>query len=317
MGFFHLIFSVLICILPLISTATPMTAMGERSEECNNVDADDVDVKIDAAFAGEAKNLIKTDKLSNLIIPYPNCVRVGTEIKLFLDKVDIGLVGKAFLSAMEVKSANQIMLNNPTAFSKKSLNKFFQGQPGDQFAVLTFKVAEKVEETFLNGADQKLQTCFTLYGTWEDAGFEYQEGAQMVKDIQSGTIKADIWNGIVNCYKIGTPVAISVYRPDQPTPEDPANVAPTRAVQEDYGVFVPKELHLLHYTHLTEKHASFLNEKLSDLVKRLEAKKEIDGGYVTMVVFEHQPTPPKFADKSAKRDRDATDVQFPGRRRRL
>ena len=55
----------------------------------------------------------------------------------------------------------------------------------------------------------------------------------------------------------------------------------------DLGSIIPTELHLVHYTHLTDKHAALVGEKLSDLKKRMAEKKEIDGGYTTIVVFNY------------------------------
>lgn len=302
-----------------LTSAGSLTGFGERSIACLNKDADDIEVRVAEVLAAETKQLMQENKLTTMLVPFPNCLRIGTEIKLFLDKVDVGFIGRAFLSSMDIQTVDAIKKNSQIPFSQKTLEKFFQTQNSYEYAVLQFKITEKVQETVLTAANDRLPTCFTIYGDWESVIFEYQEGAAAASDIQKGKVNAEIWNGTFNCYKIGVPAAIYVEKPNQAKPPEPdSDSTRERAEDKNYGVIVPKELHLIHYANLTEKHASLLKENLADLKKRLAEKRDLDGGFTTMVVFDYLEKAPKLLeDDSTRRDHDANSVNYhnPGQRR--
>ena len=103
-----------------------------------------------------------------------------------------------------------------------------------------------------------------------------------LNDIKSGKTKAQIWNGTFNCYKIGIFVEMNIQRIQREDAPDPT-----------HGYIVPNELFLVHYTNLSQKHADLLGESLSGLKTRMAEKKDVDGGWVSMVAFDYHPVHPK------------------------
>ncbi len=271
-----LIFSVFV-FHSTFSWATTLSELGERSENCENLENDDFIFDVSPLLSTEAQNLFEKDKLDQLIAPYPNCFRVGSEIRLQLPDKEISYLGRAFVSSIKIVSRKELQKEN-SHYSSSTINEYLGAQSESQFSVLSIKVSEKIQEAFANETYKRLPNCFSSFNDWESIVFtNTPENLKEIKDIKNGKLTALAWNGTLNCYKVGTrtKIAIEAERPF------------------DHGSILPKELYLVHFSRLSEKHASLLGEKLEDLKKRLSEKINTDGGYISLVVFEYSPPRPQ------------------------
>src|SRR5690606_34322424 len=118
----------------------------------------------------------------------------------------------------------------------------------------------------------RLQTCFVSYADWTTHPLNKDKWKEELEAIKNGSVKAEIWNSSINCYKIGIYADIVV--------EDQTG---------KFGSIMPTALYLTHYTQLTEEQAQILGEDLSSLKERMAKNKDKYGGYTTMVVFDYMP----------------------------
>ncbi len=258
--------------------AQKLNELGERSQKCENLKADDFIFRVSKTLAVETQNFFEKDQLTQLLAPYPNCFRVGTEVRLELEETEMSYLGRSFVSSIKVMNRNELVKSQNLIYSTQAIRDYLSSQSSEQFSLLTVNISEKIQESFVNENYKRLPNCFSSFDDWEGVTFSNEaESLTQIKDIQSGKLSALAWNGTLNCYKVGTKAEIMVQggRP------------------KDLGFIEPKELHLVHLSNISEKHASLLGEKLEDLKKRLTEKKEVDGGYVSIVVFGYVAPSPK------------------------
>ncbi len=257
--------------------AQHLTKLGERLSICKNLESDDFLIQYNDALRPEVKSLLENNKLQTAIVAADNCFRVGTELKIELLNDDLPFLGRGILEELKVVSKNQLLADPLNTFSSNSTKNFIESTPARKYALLKFKVTEKIQEAYVNEKFKRLPSCFPAFNDWEYS----PQSEDSIKDIKAGKTTAFIWNGTSNCYKVGILTELLLEKERR---EDP----PT-----SYGYIVPTELFLVHYTNLNQKHADLLGERLSQLKKRMAEKKEIDGGWVTMVAFEYQAINPK------------------------
>ena len=267
---------ILLTFLASTAVAKPITKLGERFSSCKNLEKDDFLITFQNPLKKEAKTLLEKDQLRTAIVKSPKCFRVGTEIQLNVEKEDIPFWGRGLIESMEQLSKDQILKSNKTGYTKSALRSFVKNSPAKKYEIIQFKVTEKIEEAVVTEKYKRLNSCFPAYGDWESLRLK---DPATVKNIQSGKTKAIMWNGTFNCYKIGVYTEI-VLQTEEPSPDD-------------LGYIVPAELHLVHFTSLTQEHAKLLGQPLSKLKKSMEEKIEVDGGYLTMVVFDFEKVHPK------------------------
>jgi len=259
------------------SWALTLSELGERSENCENLENDDFIFDVSPILSTEVQNLFENDKLDQLIAPYPNCFRVGSEIRLQVPDKEISYLGRAFVSSIQNMTRGQL-LKKQSHYNSSTINEYLAAQPETQFSVLSIKVSEKIQQAFVNENFKRLPNCFSSFDDWQSISFtNTAENVKEIKKIQSGQLTAMAWNGTLNCYKIGTRTKITI-QGERPF---------------DHGSLLPKELYLVHFSDLSEKHASLLGEKLDDLKTRLREKIKTDGGYISLVVFEYLPPRPE------------------------
>lgn len=268
---------ILLTFLASSAQATELAKLGERLSTCQNLEKDDSMVTYDLSLQREAKTRFENDRLNTAIIAEPDCFRVGTEIQLNLQNDTIPYLGRGLIEKLEVLSKEQLASSTKTGFTKSAVNSFIKNTPAKQYGLIQFKVTEKVEEAVVTEKYKRLNTCFPANGDWEAIRLKDMDS---VKNIQDKKTKALIWNGTFNCYKVG------VYTEMVLQSENP---------ETGLGFIIPTELHVVHYTNLGQKHADLLGENLSDLKTKMAEKKDLEGGYVTMVVFDYEKTHPNEA----------------------
>lgn len=266
-------------ILLMFFTATAqaqhLTKLGERLSTCKNLETDDYIIQYDDNLAPEAQSLFTSDKLHTALVNADNCFRIGTELKLQLAKGDSPYLGRGLLEEMKIVSKSQLASDSLNEFSKNATGSFVKSNSARDYAILRFKVTEKIEEAYTNEKYKRLPSCFPSYSDWEAIPLDQTEAS----DIKAGKTKALIWNGTFNCYKVGIYTEISVKQENRP--------------ETSGGYIIPTELFLVHYTNLNQKHADLLGESLSKLKDKLAQKKDVDGGWVSMVAFDYQEIHPK------------------------
>ncbi len=252
-------------------TSFKLTNLGERSNQCQKLDSDDYIVTVDNTLKRETQNLFDDDKLSTLILTQPECFRVGTEIKIFLENETIPYLGKALIDEIEVLTRSELLSKKQLPLSSYGIQDFVAKNQSNNYGIFKIHITEKVTDYFVDQQYERLPTCFPTYGDWESFRVSAEEKS-MVNKIKSGQTIAQIWNGTFNCYKVGIRARIQV--------EGESNI--------DHGNVIPNELHVVHLTRLSSKHARLLGTSLSDLRQQLEDKKDVDGGYITLVVFDYE-----------------------------
>ena len=268
--------SLLVFLTSYEASAIVLKELGQRLSSCQNLEYDDFIVEMDETLKREAQNLFQDDKLTAVVVENPDCFRVGTEIKLFLKNSTIPYLGRALVKELETLNGSELINSKNTPFTRNTLKDFVNATRETQYGILQIRVSEKVEEKVITEQYKRLNTCFPSYGDWEAMRLEATQ-TPLVSEIKNGRSKAQIWNGTFNCYKIGIRARIQI-----------------QGDFTDHGNIIPTELHLVHFTNLTNKHASLMDMSLSHLKSTLEPKKDIDGGYVTMVVYNYEePLPPE------------------------
>lgn len=252
------------------SFAQSYTDLGKRLPSCINAQTDDFEARVKSPLSPEAKHLFTNDKLTQIIVVDPHCFRVGTEIKVFLENETYGYLGRAFISSMEILNSSKLK-RKKLIYSKNSIQNFIKQNQSPQYTLLNIKVSEKVTETMVNKKYERLPTCFPTYGDWKTYRLPTENGEVVARKIQTRKKVAHITSGTFNCYKIDVPATLVI----------------PKTKTKDLGSVIPKELHLIHYTNVTKEHAALLGESFAAVKKRLEEKKQIDGGYTTLVVFEY------------------------------
>ena len=262
--------------------ATTLDKLGERLSKCQNLAQDDYIVRYHNAFKRQVKNQFEDNKLKTAIVPNLECFRVGTEIQLYLENDQVPYLGRALIQEIKVLNRSELKKEKNLGFSKSSVNDFLADERASSYSFLTFKVTEKIEEEIVTEKYKRLKTCFPAYGDWESLR---TTDARLVKDIQAGRTQALIFNGTLNCYKVGVYTSIDLRSERQQRPEK-------------LGYIIPTEVRIVHYSNLDREHASLLDEKLSDLKKRLAENKDRDGGYLNMVVFDYEKVHPKELERT-------------------
>ncbi|NQZ19306.1 MAG: hypothetical protein HRT44_08635 [Bdellovibrionales bacterium] len=156
-------------------------------------------------------------------------------------------------------------------FSKNSLNDLSKRFPQQKMNVAELRMMTRLENTEMDQQYDRLPSCFVSSGDWRSYRLEPDDYKAQLEKFKNGTLKADIWNGTRNCFKVGVSVDIEV-----------------NGVQEDLGKLYPTKLFLKHYTEITEEQAQLMGEKLSDLKERLSKDTEF-GGFTTMVAYDYAP----------------------------
>ncbi len=268
--------------------AQHLTQLGERLSSCKNLENDDFLITYNDALNPEAKSKMQSDQLRTAIVDADNCFRVGTELKLVLENDDFPFLGRGLVEEMKIVRKDQLLTDSLNEFSHNSTRSYIAANPARRYAIIRFKVTEKIEAAYVNEKYQRLPSCFPAYSDWEAMPVDEKLHA----DIRSKKVRAQIWNGTYNCYKVGifTEMYLKRERRDE---KDAKKERQQEPEQESLGYIVPTELFLVHYTNLEQKHADLLGENLADLKQTMEKKKEIDGGWVTMVHFNYEAIHPK------------------------
>lgn len=265
------LFFVLLSLTYTAQGSFKLTELGERLRSCQNLEHDDFIVTVDKTLQKESQNLFFDDKLTSVLVDQPDCFRVGTEIQIHLEDDPIPYLGKAIIDEIEVLSPEELKNHKGTPYSKNGLQDYVSATRDNQYGILSIRVSEKVTDYYVNQEYERLPTCFPSYGDWESLRLN-EDDIDLAKDIKSGRVIAQINNGTFNCYKIGIRARIQVDG-DYTT---------------DHGNIIPTELYVLHYTHLTSKHAKYFDKSVTELKKEMEQNKDIDGGYTTIVVFDYE-----------------------------
>ena len=285
-----IVFSFLLISLNFFSVdaqAVVLNKLGERLSSCKNLENDDYKIVYAADLQREAKNLFTDDKLTTALVVSPDCYRVGTEIDLNLASDLKPYFGKALLKEIHVLNQSELLSSKANDFSKPATREFIRNNPAKTYGVLKFKLTQKIAPYTVTDKYKRLPTCFPSYNDWEAIRLPDDK---MAKDIQSGKTKGLIWNGTFNCYKVG------VYT-EMILPTDNARPKTEGQEPESLGYIIPTELHVVHYTDLTNDHANLVGEHLSALKKKMEEKKDLEGGYVTLVGFDFEKVHPKDKPK--------------------
>lgn len=251
--------------------------LGDRPSTCQKTDGDDFEVMISEAFTSKATQLFENDQLTQVIISNPDCFRVGTEVRLNLENQEVNYLGRGFIETMDVLSSSGLSKKD-TLYSKTDVKRFIKKSQSKSYGVLDIKVTEKVSEACVDQQWERLPTCFSAYGDWETFRLPADGGEATAKSIAAGKTKAIMWNGVFNCYKVGTKARIIVLEDKK---------------RQDWGSILPTQLYVVHYNNISKKHANLLGESLTSLKKRMAENKNVDGGYVTMVVFDYLKPEPK------------------------
>ena len=253
------------------ASAVTLNALGQRLSTCQNLESDNFLVEFDNNFKATAKSLYDNDRLTTAIVASPECFRVATEIKLQLSNETIPFLGRALIKDIKILTKSQLLKDKSTPYSQSSIISFIKANSVQKYGIISFKLTEKIGEAFVDTKFQRLPSCFTSYGDWESFRIS-EENIDIVTGIQNGSKRALIWNGTFNCYKIGTKVPINVIK----------------KAREEYGLIIPTQLYIVHYTNLTQKHAELLGEDLTKLKERMAKKKDLEGGYTTIIAFDYQ-----------------------------
>lgn len=287
-------------ILSLLITAGTGNAkglelLGERSSNCENLKTDDFVVTIEPTLAPEALSAFERDDLVEVIVPYPNCFRVGTEIKVNITDAEAPYLGRAFISSIQIAQTSSLSKLNLKNYSSASLNDLSQKSQHAQQSVLSIQITEKMTDRTITEHYQRLPSCFASFDDWESLRFsKNDENLQIIKKIQKGLLQAQIWNGALNCFKVGAKAALEIS-------ED----------STDYGYIMPTQVQLVHLSRLTQQHASWTGQSLESLKLTLDKQKSMDGGYVSIVVFNYLEPRPKTQTAPVEIDEDEVDRNTP------
>lgn len=276
---------------PFYSKAKELTQLGERSNLCENLETDEIAITYDRSLRYEAKNLWESQQLNTAIVSQPNCYRVGTEVRLNIENETIPYLGKAFIKNIRILNARDLSQNKSTGFSKNTVSSYIEKNPSNEYGLITYKVTERIEESVLKEKYDRLKSCFPSFSDWETLPLK-EDQQDLLQQIQQRKKTAFIWNGTYNCYKVGVYTEILF-----PGTQPKAN-----------GYILPTELQLVHFTNLKQKHADLLGISLNQLKEDLTKDKELDGGYVTIVVFEYLNTEPQSSSDSNS-TREETEQQ--------
>ena len=137
---------------------------------------------------------------------------------------------------------------------------------------IEFDTMSRVFSVSVDQQDQRLPSCRSR-GDWRSFYIGTENVEQKIQDLSSGTFRADIQNGALGCYRVGHESYVKTKRKDK----------------EKRGKIVAQKLELLHMSELTQSHADLVNTSLQELLQKLEANKDKDGGFVNILVFNYIP----------------------------
>lgn len=266
----QLIFSLLLS----LSIAKPLelTKLGARDPSCQQK-PDETMLTVPELFVGQKQQLFQEDKLNRAIVAGDFCYRVGTEINLQMEKGDIQQLGKAFISKVESFDAKELQANKSLLPDPPlHLEEYLKSNQNKKVQVVHFQIMEKLADTSMTNKYDRLQTCFVSYADWTTYPLSKEKWQEELDAIKSGATKAEIWNGTVNCYKVGIYAELLVEGQNQ-----------------DFGSIIPTAVYLTHYSQITEEQAQILGEDLKTIKDRMAQNKDKYGGYTTMVVYDYVP----------------------------
>jgi hypothetical protein len=257
--------------------AKKLEELGKRPSTCENLERDAFRLTIDRTFRHKAMSLVERDKLTSAVVANPDCFRVGTEVLVYVEGETMPFLGRALLKKINIMSPREVQNSQGLDYSKSDIKDYIDKTEAKQYGLLTFKMTQKVAEIEMNQEYDRLPTCFVSFNDWRSMRLK-SEQTKLLKDIKQGNQSAIIWNGTYNCYKVGVYTEIQFEG-------DP--------IGTDHGWIVPTELHVVHLSNLSAKHARLVGESLPELRTRLEANQQTEGGYLTLVAFEYQKKHPK------------------------